>query len=89
VSTVDSYAGRFELATRVEAHRAGTLVHVTVSAVDHARLVLDFSDHEVLTNASVLLCGTIGARELLDRGYTGPLATRPRLAASARSKASR
>lgn len=86
---MDAYAGRFELATRIETHRAGTLVNVTVSTADHARLVLDLSDHELLTDASVLLCGTIGARELLDHGYSGPLATRPRLAAIARSKSSR
>jgi hypothetical protein len=86
---VDGYAGRFELAIRVETHPAGTLVHVTVSAADRARLVLDFSDHEVLSDASVLLCGSIGAQELLEHGYSGPLATRPRLSASARSKGSR
>ena len=86
---MDGYAGSFELATRIETHLAGTLVHVSVSTADHARLVLDLADHEVLLDASVLLCGTIGARELLNHGYTGPLATRPRLAATERAKASR
>ncbi len=75
------YAGHFSLATRVEGHPAGTLVQVTVSALDPSRLVLDFSDHEVLTDACVLLCGSIGALVLLELGYTGPLIRRPRLAA--------
>jgi hypothetical protein len=79
---VDGYAGDFPLVTPVEGHRAGTLVQVTVSALDPSRLVLDFSnDHQVLTDASVVLCGHIGALELLELGYTGPLARRPRLAA--------
>jgi hypothetical protein len=85
---VDGYAGRFSLATPVEGRRAGTAVQVTVSAPDPSRLVLDFSDHhQVLTDACVLLCGHTGALELLELGYTGPLARRPRLAA-ARPKAS-
>jgi hypothetical protein len=79
---VDSYAGRFCLATPVEGRRVGTLVQVTVSARHPSRLVLDFSDHhEVLADASVLLCGHVGARVLLELGYNGPLARRPRLAA--------
>jgi hypothetical protein len=86
---VDGYAGDFSLASHVEEHRAGTLVRVTVSAPDPSRLVLDFSNHhQVLTDACVLLCGSIGALKLLELGYTGPLATRPRLAGSAPSKAS-
>ncbi len=76
------YAGHFSLATGVEGHPAGTLVHVTVSARDPSRLVLDFSNHDqVLTDACVLLCGSIGALVLLELGYTGPLIRRPRLAA--------
>ena len=72
--------GAFPLATPVEGHAAGTLVQVTVAAVHPSQLALDFSDHEVMTDAAVLLCGHTGARELLERGYTGPLAIRPRLA---------
>jgi hypothetical protein len=69
------------LAARVEGHGVGTLVHVTVSALHSSRVVLDFSDqHDVLMDACVLLCGHIGARELLEGGYTGPLIQRPRLA---------
>jgi hypothetical protein len=79
---VDGYAGRFALATQVEGHPAGTLVQVTVSALDPSRLLLDFSDdHEVLTDACVILCGSIGTLVLLERGYTGTLVRRPRLAA--------
>jgi hypothetical protein len=90
VITVDDYAGDFSLATPVERHPAGTLVQVTVSALHPSKLVLDFSDrHQVLTDACVLLCGHIGALELLELGYTGPLVRRPRLAAGARSKTSR
>ena len=85
--TLDDYAGHFSLATAVEAHPAETLVQVTVSALHPSRLVLDFSEHQqVLTDARVLLCGHIGALELVELGYTGPLAMRPRLAAGARSK---
>jgi predicted xylose isomerase-like sugar epimerase len=81
---VDGYAGDFSLATSVEGHPSGTLVHVTVPALQPSRLVLDFSDHQqVLTDASVLLSGNTGAQKLLELGYTGPLTTRPRLAASA------
>jgi hypothetical protein len=87
---VDGYAGLFLIATPVEGHHPGTVVQVTVSAPQPSRLVLDFgADHQVLTDARVLLCGHIGALELLELGYTGPLSTRPRLAASARSEASR
>jgi hypothetical protein len=90
VNTVDGYAGAFSLVTTVEGHPAGTLVQVTVSPLHPSRLVLDFSDdHQVLTDACVLLCGHIGALELLELGYTGPLIKRPRLAAYARSKGSR
>jgi hypothetical protein len=78
---VDGYAGHFSLATEVEAHPAETLVEVTVSVRQPSRVVLGFSGEEqVLTDARVLLCGHIGARELLELGYTGPLAMRPRLA---------
>jgi hypothetical protein len=87
---VDGDAGDFPLATPVEGHAAGTLVQVTVLAVRPSQLVLDFSDHhQVLTDACVLLCGHTGALKLLDLGYTGPLARRPRLSARSGSKASR
>ena len=82
VNSVHGYAGHFSLATVSKRHPAGTLVLVTVSALDPSRLVLDFSNHhEVLTDACVLLCGSIGALVLLELGYTGPLIRRPRLAA--------
>jgi hypothetical protein len=82
---VDGYAGEFALATPVEGHPVGTLVQVTVLAPHPSRLVLGFShEHQVLTNACVLLCGHIGALELQELGYRGPLARRPRLACSAR-----
>jgi hypothetical protein len=81
VNAVDRFAGDFCLATCVEGHPAGTLVKVTVSARDRSRLLLDFSDQrQALTDACVLLCGSIGALRLLALGYTGPLAERPRLA---------
>lgn len=84
---MDGHAGEFSLATPVEGHPAGTLVQVTVSAAHPSRLALNFSDHHpVLTNACALLCGHVGALELLELGYTGPLVRRPRLAGSARSK---
>ena len=87
---LEGYAGHFSLATAVEAHRVETLVQVTVSAGHPSRLVLDFTDHDsVLTDARVLLCGHIGAEELLELGYTGPIARRPRLAPFAPSTASR
>jgi hypothetical protein len=41
---------------------------------------------EVLTDACVLLSGHIGALQLLELGYTGPLAKRPRLAACERAR---
>ena len=89
MNRVDGRAGAFSLATRVEGYPVGALVQVTVSAAHPARLLLDFGDqHPMLTDACVLLCGHIGALELLQRGYTGPLVRRPRLAACARSKAS-
>jgi len=77
---VDSHAGQFSLATVVQAHRAETLVEVAVSAGQPSQLVLEFSDEQVMTDARVLLCGHIGAKELLELGYKGPIATRPRLA---------
>jgi hypothetical protein len=78
---VDGYVGDFPLATPVERHPAGTLVHVAVATHHRSRVVLDFSDqHPVQTDAHVLLCGHIGAQELLELGYTGPLVKRPRLA---------
>jgi hypothetical protein len=90
VNTVEGFAGDFSLATHVEGHPAETLVHVSVSQRDASRLVLVFShEHEVLRDACCLLCGSIGTRVLLERGYTGPLITRPPLAAGASSQASR
>jgi hypothetical protein len=86
VNTVDGDAGGFFLATSVEGHAAETLVQVTVSADHPSQLALDFSDHQVLTDACVLLCGHTGALKLLELGYTGPLAIRPRLAARSGSK---
>jgi hypothetical protein len=63
-------------------------VQATVSAAHPSRLLLDFGDHHpVLMDACVLLCGHIGALELLELGYTGPLVRRPRLAAVAPSSA--
>jgi hypothetical protein len=89
VNTLDGYAGDFSLATAVEAHPAETMVRVTVSALQPSGLVLEFSDHQqVRTDARVLLCGHVGAEELLKLGYNGPLARRPRLAARGHSKAS-
>jgi hypothetical protein len=80
---MDGHAGDFFLITPVEGQPAGTLVHVTASTAHHSRLVLDLrGNHEVLTDARVLLCGHIGAAKLLEQGYAGPLATRPRLAGS-------
>lgn len=87
---MDSGAGLFLLATPVEEHGVGTLVQVAVSAQDPSRLVLEFSDRQqVLADACVLLCGHIGALVLLELGYTGQLARRPRLTARARTDASR
>jgi hypothetical protein len=89
VDRVDGHAGDFSLATPVEGHPAGTVVQVTVSAAHPSQLSLNFSDRDpVLMNACVLLCGHIGALELLELGYTGPLVRRPRLAAIAPSNAS-
>jgi len=60
------------------------VANVTVSARHPSRIVLDFGDDtEVLTNACVLLCGHVGALALLELGYTGPLVTRPPVAARA------
>jgi hypothetical protein len=88
VNTLDGYAGDFSLATAIEAHPAETLVRVTVSTLQPLGLMLEFSeDQQVRTDARVLLCGHVGAEELLQLGYTGPIARRPRLAAR-RSKAS-
>ena len=84
---MDGHAGLFALAAPVEGHPAGTLVEVTVSVPNPSRLVLDFSNHEqVLTDACVFLCGHIGALQLLELGYTGPLAKRPRLTACERAR---
>jgi hypothetical protein len=81
VNTLGRYAGHFSLAMAVEAHPAETLVQVTVSAGQPSRLVLDFDDQQqVQTDARVLLCGHIGAEELRELGYIGPLAKRPQLA---------
>jgi hypothetical protein len=86
---VDGHAGEFSLATPVEGHPAGTLVQVTVSAAHPSRLALNFGDHHaVLSNACALLCGHVGALELLKLGYRGPLVRRPRLAAIGPSNAS-
>ena len=86
---MEGFAGDFSLATHVEGHPAETLVHVSVSQRDASRLVLVFShEHEVLRDACCL-CGSIGTRVLLERGCTGPLITRPPLAAGASSQASR
>ena len=79
---MDGDAGAFCLATAVDGHAAGTLVHVTVSAAHPSQVMLNFSDRDqVRTDACVLLCGHTGALKLLELGYTGPLARRPRLAA--------
>ena len=59
----------------------GTLVYVTVCVSNRSRLVLDFGDNQVVTDACVLLCGHVGALKLIELGYTGPLIRRPRLAA--------
>jgi hypothetical protein len=75
------YAGLFSLATVVEGHAVGSLVRVTVSIPNPAQLVLNFSSHQVLSDARALLCGSIGSLVLLELGYTGPLVTRPRLEA--------
>jgi hypothetical protein len=89
VNRVDGHAGEFSPATPVEGHSAGTLVQVTVSAAHPSRLALSFGDHHpVLTNACALLCGHVGALELLELGYTGLLVRRPPLAAIAPSNAS-
>jgi hypothetical protein len=85
---VDGHAGEFSLAAPVEGHPVGTLVQVTVSAAHASQLELEFGDQPpVLTNARALLCGHIGALELLELGYTGPLVRRPRLAAIVPSSA--
>ena len=82
MSAVGGYAGDFLLVSPVEGHPVGTLVQVSVSALHPTRLLLDFSaDHQVLTDACVLLCGHTGALRLLEAGYTGPYIGRPRMAA--------
>lgn len=87
---MDRYAGDFSLATPVEGHPAETLVQVTVSVRNPSQLVLAFSNqHEVLTDAGVLLCGSIGTLVLRDLGYTGPLVERPRLAAREEARSQR
>jgi hypothetical protein len=76
---VNRFAGDFSLATPVEGHPIGRLVRVEISARDRSQLVLEFDDREqVLTDACVLLCGSVGARRLLELGYTGRLIERPR-----------
>jgi hypothetical protein len=80
VNDTDGYAGLFALATPVEGSPAGTLVQVTVSGPNPAQLVLSLSSRQVLSDARVLLCGSIGSLVLLDLGYTGPLVTRPQIA---------
>lgn len=86
---MDGHAGEFSLGTPVEGHPAGTLVQVTVSAAHPSRLALNLSDHhQVLTDSGVLRGGHVGALELLELGYTGPLVRLPRLAAIAPSNAS-
>lgn len=82
MNAVGGYAGDFLLVSPVEGHPVDTLVHVSVSALDPARLVLYFSDGcQVSTDACVLLCGHTGALRLKELGYTGPLIRRPRMAA--------
>lgn len=49
--------------------------------------MLHFSNHdEAVTDACVLLCGSVGELVLLNLGYTGPLVTRPLLAARERAR---
>jgi hypothetical protein len=86
VNETDGYAGLFALATPVEGNPPGTLVQVTVSVPNPSQLVLDLSSRQVLTDAHVLLCGSIGSLVLLDLGYTGRLVTRPPLAACDRAR---
>jgi hypothetical protein len=89
VNRVDGHAGEFSLATPVDGYPVRALVQVTVLAARPSQLLLDFGDHHpVLTDACLLLCGHVGALELLELGYTGPLVRRPRLAAIAPSNAS-
>ena len=85
-----SYVGDFCLAAGLEGHAAGTLVRVSVSARDRARVVLHFDNHDdVVTDACVLLCGSVGELVLLNRGYNGPLVTRPLLAPRERARRER
>jgi hypothetical protein len=86
VNETDGYAGLLALATPVEGNPPGTLVQVTVSVPNPSQLVLDLSSRQVLTDARVLLCASIGSLVLLDLGYTGPLVTRPPLAACDRPR---
>jgi hypothetical protein len=81
MNELDCYAGLFSLATDVKGRTAGTLVRVTVSGAHPSQLVLDLSSHQALTDARVLLCGSIGSLVLRDLGYTGPLVRRPQLQA--------
>jgi hypothetical protein len=77
----ERYAGEFPLAVPVEGQRTGALVFVSVSADQASQLLLKSSSGpQVLTDADVLLCGHVGALELRELGYTGPLTRRPRLA---------
>ena len=49
------------------------LVRVTVSAAHPSRLALNLSDHHpALTNACALLCGHVGAPELLELAALPP-----------------
>jgi hypothetical protein len=81
MNELDSYAGLFSLATHVKGRPAGTLVRVSVSRPNPSQLVLDLSRQQVLTDARVLLCGSIGSLVLRELGYTGPLVRRPLLKA--------
>jgi hypothetical protein len=86
VNETDGYAELFALVTPVEGSPPGTLVQVTVSVPNPSQLVLDLSNRQLLTDARVLLCGSIGSLVLLDLGYTGPLVTRPPLSACDRAR---
>ena len=77
----DYYAGLFSLVTHVNGRPAGTLVRVSVSRPNPSQLVLELNKQQVLTDARVLLCGSIGSVVLRELGYTGPLVMRPRLKA--------
>ena len=86
MNETDGYGGLFALLTPVEGNPPGTLVQVTVSVPNPAQVILHLSSRQVLADARVLLCGSIGSLVLLDLGYTGPLVTRPPLAACDRAR---